>query len=112
MVRIPNTETGTIDLEIQVEEGQKSYIEKIEIKGNAKTKDTVIRRELAVSPGEVFDMVRVKVSKHRLEGWQYFEKVDTPSEATEVPNRQNLVVGVDEKSTGNLHGGARFRSLD
>ena len=77
VVRIPNTDTGTMDLEFQIEEGQKSYIEKIEIKGNARTKDKVIRRELAVSPGEVFDMVRVKLSKQRLEGLDYFERVDT-----------------------------------
>jgi outer membrane protein insertion porin family len=112
MVRIPNTETGTIDLEIQVEEGQKSYIEKIDIRGNAKTKDKVIRRELAVSPGEVFDMVRVKVSKHRLEGLQYFEKVDARPEPTDVPNRKDLIIGVDEKSTGNLSVGAGFSSVD
>jgi len=52
-----------MDLEFQIDEGQRSYIEKIEIRGNINTKDKVIRRELAVSPGEVFDMVRVKVSK-------------------------------------------------
>lgn len=114
VLRIPNTETGTMDLEFQIDEGQKSYIEKIEIRGNTKTKDKVIRRELAVSPGEVFDMVRVKVSKQRLEGLQYFEKVDTRSEATEPPiaGHKNLIVGVDEKSTGNLTMGAGFSSVD
>src|ERR1043166_5645115 len=56
-------QTGTMDLIYEVDEGDKSYIEKIDIKGNTKTKDKVIRRELAVSPGEVFDMVRVKLSK-------------------------------------------------
>jgi len=114
VLRIPNTETGTMDLEFQIDEGQKSYIEKIEIRGNTKTKDKVIRRELAVSPGEVFDMVRVKVSKQRLEGLQYFEKVDARSEATEPPiaGHKNLVVAVDEKSTGNLTMGAGFSSVD
>ncbi|SPE60418.1 Outer membrane protein assembly complex, YaeT protein [Verrucomicrobia bacterium] len=110
--RIPNTERGTMDLEFQIEEGQKSYIEKIDIKGNTKTKDTVIRRELAVSPGEVFDMVRVKVSKTRLEGLQYFEKVDTRAEPTDVLNHKDLVVGVDEKNTGNFTLGAGFSSVD
>ncbi len=57
---IPNVETGTMDLEFQIKEGQKSYVEKIDIRGNEKTKDKVIRRELAISPGEVFDMVRVE----------------------------------------------------
>src|SRR6266446_5652126 len=114
VLRIPNTETGTMDLEFQIDEGQKSYIEKIEIRGNTKTKDKVVRRELAVSPGEVFDMVRVKVSKRRLEGLQYFEKVDLRPEPTEPPiaGHKNLVVGVDEKSTGNLTMGAGFSSVD
>src|SRR3989475_6756073 len=112
VLRIPNTDTGTMDLEFQVDEGQRSYIEKIDIRGNTKTKDKVIRRELAVYPGEVFDMVRVKVSKQRLEGLQYFEKVDTRSEPTDAPNRKNLIVGVDEKKTGNLTLGAGFSSVD
>lgn len=110
--RIPNTETGTMDLEFQIDEGQKNYIEKIEIRGNTKTKDRVIRRELAVAPGETFDMVRVKLSQARLENLQYFEKVDAKPEATDIPNRKNLVVGVDEKNTGNLTMGAGFSSVD
>ena len=101
-----------MDLEYKIEEGQKSYIEKIEIRGNAKTKDRVLRRELAVAPGEVFDMVRVKVSKARLEGLQYFEKVDARPEPTDIPNRKNLVIGVEEKSTGNVSLGAGFSSVD
>jgi len=110
--RIPNTDTGTMDLEFKLDEGQKSYIERIDIRGNTKTKDRVIRRELAVSPGEVFDMVRVKVSKQRLEGLQYFEKVDARPEPTDVPNRKDLVVGVDEKNTGNLSQEAGFSSVE
>ena len=112
VVRIPNTETGTMDLDFQLDEGQKSYIEKIDIRGNTKTKDKVIRRELAVAPGEVFDMVRVKRSKQRLEGLQYFEKVDTRPESTDVPSHRDLIIGVDEKNTGNLTLGAGFSSVD
>ena len=111
-VKNANTETGNIVLTYQIEEGDKSFIEKIEIRGNTKTKDKVIRRELAVSPGEPFDMVRVKLSKQRLEGLQYFEKVDTQNEQTDVPNRKNLIVGVDEKNTGNFTLGAGFSSVD
>jgi outer membrane protein insertion porin family len=112
IVKIPNTEAGTIDLEFQIDEGQKSYIEKIEIHGNTKTKDKVIRRELAVSPGELFDMVRVKLSKQRLEGLGYFDRVETRPEATDVPNRKNLVVEVDEVSTGRMSFGAGFSTVD
>ena len=111
--RIPNTETGTMDLGFQIDEGQKSYIERIEIKGNVRTKDKVIRRELAVSPGEVFDMVRVKLSKQRLEGLGYFGRVDTRPEPTTIsPDRKNLVVDVDEKTTGHVSLGAGFSTVD
>lgn len=110
--KTPNTDTGTMDLVYELTEGEKSYIEKIEIKGNVKTKDKVIRRELAVYPGEVYDMVRVKRSKERLEQMGYFERVDARPEETDVPNRKNLVVGVDEKNTGNFSIGAGFSSVD
>jgi len=110
--RQANTSTGTMDLQYKVDEGQPSYVEKIEIRGNTKTKDKVIRRELAISPGELFDMVRVKVSKRRLEGLQYFEKVDARPEDTDVPNRKDLVVSVEEKNTGNFTLGAGFSSVD
>ncbi len=112
--RVPNVDTGTMDLHYQVDEGQKYAIEKIEIRGNTKTKDKVIRRELAVAPGETFDMVRVKVTKTRLENLQFFEKVDARPEATDPPiaGRKNLVIGVDEKNTGNLTFGAGFSSVD
>ena len=110
--RVPNTDTGTMDLDYQVKQGEKSYVEKIEIRGNTKTKDKVIRRELAISPGEPFDMVRVKISQRRLEGLNYFSKVDLRPDPTEVPNRKNLIVGVEEKNTGNFSIGAGFSSVD
>lgn len=111
-LRVPNIETGTMDLEYQIEAGQKSFVEKIDIRGNTKTKDQVIRRELAVSPGETFDMVRVKLSKARLEGLRYFEKVELQPEPTDIPNRRNLVVSVEERNTGSIGVGAGFSSLD
>jgi outer membrane protein insertion porin family len=114
VVRIPNVDTGTMDLEFQIVEGQQTYVEKINITGNVKTKDKVIRRELAISPGEVFDMVRVKISKQRLEGLDYFEKVDTDPAPTDPPisGHKNLDVAVTEKNTGNLTFGAGFSSVD
>jgi outer membrane protein insertion porin family len=114
IIHIPNVDTGTMDLEFQIDEGQKSYVEKIDIRGNLKTKDKVIRRELAISPGEVFDMMRVKISKQRLEGLQYFDKVDMEPEPTDPPisGRKNLGVDVEEKNTGNFTLGAGFSSVD
>ncbi|MGO8836868.1 MAG: outer membrane protein assembly factor BamA [Limisphaerales bacterium] len=111
---VPNVETGTMDLEFQIKEGQKSYVERIDIRGNEKTKDKVIRRELAISPGEVFDMVRVKISQQRLEGLDFFSKVDMRPESTDPPiaGRKNLIVNVEEQNTGNLMLGAGFSSVD
>ena len=111
--RNANTQTGTMDLVYDVEEGQRSYIEKIEIKGNTKTKDRVIRRELSVAPGEPFDMVKVKLSRQRIEGLRFFDRVETQPEPTEVAaDRKNLVVSVNEVNTGNFSVGAGFSSLD
>jgi outer membrane protein insertion porin family len=69
---------------------------------------------LAISPGEVMDMVRVKISKQRLEGLQYFEKVDATPEPTDPPiaGRKNLIVNVTEQNTGNFTVGAGFSSVD
>lgn len=110
--KIPNVEARTIDLKYMVQEGNRSFIEKIEIKGNTKTKDKVIRRELAVSPGETFDMVRVKISKQRLEQMNYFEKVDTKDAFTDAAGQRNLIVAVEEKNTGNVALGAGYSSVD
>lgn len=110
--RVANVEKGSIDLRYNIQEGEKFYVEKIEIQGNTKTKDKVIRRELAITPGETFDMVRAKVSKSRLEQMQFFDKVDTKPEPTDVPNRKNLVISVQEKNTGNIALGAGFSSVD
>lgn len=113
-VRVPNTERGTIDLTYKIDEGHKSYIEQIEIRGNTKTKDRVIRRELAVNPGEVFDMVRVKLSTNRLYGLRFFSRVDATPEPTSVAagDRKNLVITVEEQRTGNVQLGAGISSLD
>lgn len=107
-----NIETGTIDLTYDIEEADKSFVEKIEIKGNTITRDRVIRRELAISPGEVFDMVRVKMSTNILGQMQYFSKIDTEIEPTDVSNRRNLAITLEEASTGSFDIGAGFSTID
>ena len=111
---VPNIQQGTMDLDFQIGECPKSFVQKIEIHGNLKTKDKVIRRELAISPGDVFNMVQVKMSKQRLEGLQYFDKIDTRPEPTDpaIAGRKNLIINVEEQSTGNFSVGAGFSSVD
>jgi outer membrane protein insertion porin family len=73
LLRKPNVATGNIDLEYEVTESEKFNVESIVIEGNTKTKSIVILRELVLGPGDVFDTVRMKISKLRLENTRFFE---------------------------------------
>ena len=110
-----NTTPGagrTIDVTFNVDEGVQSYLEHINISGNTRTKDKVIRRELPLTPGEVFNTVRVDAGKQRLMNLNYFSKVDTYPADTLVPGRKDLNVLVEEKRTGSFNFGAGFSSID
>ncbi|MGA2604600.1 MAG: outer membrane protein assembly factor BamA [Verrucomicrobiia bacterium] len=111
-IRSPNVNTGRIDITYAIHEGELTYIEKIEIRGNAKTKDKVIRRELAVHPGEIYDTVRVDRSVERLKNLGYFSKVEADPEPTDVPNRKDLAINLEEQRTGSVNFGAGFSSVD
>jgi outer membrane protein insertion porin family len=111
-VRQANVDSGKIDILYQITENSQSYVEQIIIQGNNRTKDKVIRRELANQPGEIYDSVKAEQSQKRLENLQYFEKVDISPQDTTVPNRKNMVVTVEEKRTGSITFGAGFSSVD
>ncbi len=101
-----------IDVTFNVEEGVQNYLEHINISGNTRTKDKVIRREIPLTPGEVFNTVRVDAGKQRLMNLNYFSKVDTYPADTLVPGRKDLNVLVEEKRTGSFNFGAGFSSID
>jgi outer membrane protein insertion porin family len=103
---------GRIDLHYKIEEGARSFLQRINIVGNTRTKDKVIRREILVTPGDVFNTVRVDVSRKRLENLGYFAKVDTFPETTDVEGRKDLLVQVEEKRTGSLNFGAGYSTID
>ncbi len=107
-----NVQTGRIDLTYTVREGELTYIEKIEIRGNTKTKDKVIRRELAVMPGEIYNTVKIDRSAERLRNLGYFARVDTMPLPTDVQNRKDLTIQVEEQRTGSFTFGAGFSSID
>lgn len=102
----------TIDVVINIDEGAQSYVEHINIIGNNRTQDKVIRREIALTPGEIFNMPRVDASKQRLMNLNYFSKVETYPADTMVPGRKDLNVLVEEKRTGSFNFGAGFSSID
>ncbi|HVU23627.1 MAG TPA: outer membrane protein assembly factor BamA, partial [Opitutus sp.] len=110
--RKPNIATGNIDIAYNIEESDKFHVESIEIDGNTKTKSTVIVRELVLGPGDVFDTVRMKISKLRLENTRFFDDVSVTPQETNIPGRRNLRVSVKEGRTGNLSFGAGFSSLE
>ena len=101
-----------VNLRYKVEEGGISYVERVNITGNRVTKDKVIRREIPLAPGDVFNTVLVDASKKRLENLGYFEKVEAEPTDTLVPDRKDLDVQVIEKRTGSLSVGAGFSSID
>ncbi len=109
--RIPNMDTGAIDLEYSISESERFKVESILIEGNTKSKSVIILRELSLAPGMPFDMVRMKISKQRLDNTRWFESVEVTDEQTNIPNARNLKVSVKEGRTGNFTFGAGYSSI-
>ena len=101
-----------IDVHYTIEEGTRSFVNRVNIEGNTRTKDKVIRREVLVAPGDVFNTVRVDTTKKRLENLGYFAKVETYPEDTDIPGRKDLTILVQEKRTGSLSFGGGFSTVD
>ncbi len=104
--------SNRVNLTYKIEEGGVSYVERVNISGNRVTKDKVIRREIPLAPGDIFNTVLVESAKKRLENLGYFEKVEADPTDTLVPDRKDLDVAVQEKRTGSLSVGAGFSSID
>jgi len=101
-----------IDVHYKIEEGDRSFLQRVNIAGNTRTKDKVIRREVLLAPGDVFNTVRVDTTKKRLENLGYFSKVETYPEDTEIAGRKDLDILVQEKRTGSLTFGGGFSTID
>ncbi len=110
--RVSNMDTREIDVIFRVRESEKFYVESIKIEGNTKTKSKVIIRELALRPGDVFDMTRMDTSQRRLQNTRFFEEVRLNPEDTNIPGRKDLSVAVREGRTGSFSFGAGFGSVE
>ena len=117
-IRKPNLQTGQIDLRFEITENNKFTVNTIQVRGNEKTKTTAIVRELALAPGETFDLLRMETSESRLRNTRFFEKVTLDDEpiASQDPelqsSRRNLVVNVEEGRTGHVSFGVGFSTLE
>jgi outer membrane protein insertion porin family len=103
---------GRMAVTYEVREGELVYIRNIVIRGNNKTKDKVIRREVMVSPGEIMNEPRIERSENRLKNLQYFKTVRHYSEQADKPGVRDLVYEVEEQRTGNVMVGAGISSVD
>lgn len=111
-LRRPNFKTGNIDLIVDIVESEKFYLESISIQGNTKTKSEVIIRELALAPGEIFDLARMKQSENRLKETRFFDEVNLSPQASNIPNRRDMRIVVKEARTGNITFGAGFSTVE
>ncbi|MCD6093387.1 MAG: outer membrane protein assembly factor BamA [Candidatus Omnitrophica bacterium] len=107
-----NKRTGKIDIVFQVEEGDLTYVNRVDIKGNAITRDVVIRRELEILPGDRFDGQKLRQSRENLKNLDYFEEINYDIRDTAVSNKKDLVVEVKEKKTGEFSFGGGYSSVD
>jgi outer membrane protein insertion porin family len=98
----------TISIVYTVDQGQKAYVERIDIRGNDKTRDYVIRREFDLSEGDAFNQVMIQRAKRRLEALGFFEKVEIATAPGAEPDQVVLIVDVVEKSTGEFGIGAGY----
>ncbi|MEI6891582.1 MAG: outer membrane protein assembly factor BamA [Pontiella sp.] len=107
-----NADTGIVDVTYDITEGSIGYIQAVNISGNERTLDKVIRRELVMYPGEKYNRSRIKTSENRLRNLNYFEIVSINPEATGDGDQYDVNVQVKEKPTGQFSAGVGFSSVD
>ena len=104
---------ATVDVVFDVKEGQHLFIDRIDIRGNNRTQDRVIRREFRFSEGDAYSPAKIRRTRQRIENLNYFEKVDINIEPSEdAPDKATLRADVTEKSTGALKLGVGWSSYD
>lgn len=107
-----NLETLTIDVNFVVKEGRHVYINRIDIIGNDRTNEEVIRREFRLVEGDAYNSVKLKRSEQRLHNLDYFKKVDIKQEETTAPDKVDLKVEVEDKPTGSLQFSGGYSTVD
>ncbi|MBB4797856.1 outer membrane protein insertion porin family [Brevundimonas bullata] len=107
-----NPETDQVDVTFNVKEGQRVYIDRINVVGNTRTLDSVIRRELMVGEGDAFNRSLVERSRNNLRALGFFKDVKIEETRGSAPDRSIVNVTVEEQPTGELSVGAGFSSVD
>jgi outer membrane protein insertion porin family len=103
-----NVEKHTVDLTFDVGEGPRVYIERIDIVGNTRTEDKVIRREYRVAEGDPFNQEAIRATRQRLQDLNYFNSVDMSTAPGSAPDKAIVTTNVEEKATGELSLGGGY----
>ncbi len=110
--KITNASGNKINIKYDITEGGPSKVGKINISGNAVTKDYVIRREASLKPGKPFNSVELDTIKNRLRSLNYFDPVYVDSTSSSLSGHRDLNIQVKDKQTGSLSFGVAFSSID
>ncbi len=105
-------ESKTIDISFEVNEGPRVYVERVNIKGNTRTLDKIIRREIRIAEGDAFNRVLVDRSRARVRSLGYFGEVEIEEKQGSAPDRTELDVNVEEQSTGSFSIGVGISSTE
>ncbi|MFQ5355431.1 MAG: outer membrane protein assembly factor BamA, partial [Mariprofundaceae bacterium] len=105
-------EEKTVDLTFDIEKGSKVYIKRIEIGGNQKTEDRIIRREIRLAEGELFSASKLSLSKRRLNKLDYFEDIRVSLPKGSEPDKVIMKVDIEEKQTGSFSLGGGYSQLE
>ncbi|MCL4224834.1 MAG: outer membrane protein assembly factor BamA [Myxococcales bacterium] len=108
----PDMDNHRISLIYEIESGKKAYFERINVRGNSKTRDKVIRREMKISEGELFSSTALEASKRRVNALGFFEKVDVSTKRGSSDELVEVNVEVTERPTGTFQIGAGFSSVE
>ena len=103
-----NPEKKIMDITYQIKEGPKVYVNQINVRGNVRTLDKVIRREFRLEEGDPFNAAKVRRSKQRIQNLGFFDKVEIDRVRTSESDKIDIAVDVVEKPTGELNFGAGF----
>ncbi len=107
-----DAENRILNLTYDIQEGPKVYVERIDISGNVRTQDKVIRREFRIAEGDAFSTAKLRRTEQRLKNLGFFESVDIQAVPSDSPDKTVIKVKVAEKSTGELSFGAGFSTAD
>ena len=107
-----NFDAHTVSVVFSIEEGPRTYIERINIRGNTRTRDYVIRREFDLSEGDAYNRALVDRAERRLKNLDYFKTVKINTEPGSSSDRVILVVDLEEKSTGDFSVSGGYSTTD